>query len=144
MAYQVKRASSQGSNDWTIGELSRRSGVAASAIRYYERLGLMPQPPRRHNWRRYDGQALERLRIIGAARAGGLRVSEIRILTAAWSAGPVGRQTVLREHLEKIKTQRAQLGRQIETIEAAMACACTGPESCDLRATTRGRERPLP
>jgi len=53
----------------TIGEAARRAGVATSSIRYYERLGLLPQPERSHGQRRYDADVLGKLGFIGSPRA---------------------------------------------------------------------------
>jgi DNA-binding transcriptional MerR regulator len=50
----------------SIGEVARRAGIAPSAIRYYERLGLLPTPPRVGGKRRYDATALEWLSRIAA------------------------------------------------------------------------------
>jgi len=66
--------------DWSIGALARRAGLRASAIRYYEKIGLLPSPPRVGRRRRYDPQALERLAIVRFAQFVGLRISEIKWL----------------------------------------------------------------
>ena len=129
----MKRASSQGLDGWTIGELARRSGVAASAIRYYEKQGLLPKPPRRHNWRRYDRAALAQLQLVAQARASGFGVREIKALVAAWRTGADGRRAMLNKRIERTHAERARLEREIETMEAALACACTEPGSCGLR-----------
>lgn len=47
-----------------IGELARRAGVATSALRYYEKAGLLPPPARASNRRQYDRGVLGRIRII--------------------------------------------------------------------------------
>ena len=53
-----------------IHELSERTGVSTKTIRYYESLGLLPQPPRAaNNYRDYTTASLERLRFIAGARA---------------------------------------------------------------------------
>jgi DNA-binding transcriptional MerR regulator len=51
-----------------IGELSRHTGLAASAIRYYERLGLVPAPHRHSGQRRYASEAAHRLLLICFAK----------------------------------------------------------------------------
>ena len=58
----------------TIGVVARQAGVAASALRYYEKAGLLPPPARSSKRRLYDPQILGRIRIILLARdAGGSR-----------------------------------------------------------------------
>ncbi len=72
----------------TIGELARRSGVRASAIRYYEALGVLPSPPRSSGQRRYDETALQRLAIIRFAKHVGFSLPDIRQLLAGVSTRP--------------------------------------------------------
>jgi MerR family redox-sensitive transcriptional activator SoxR len=62
----------------TISEAARQVGLKASAIRYYERIGLLPRAPRMSGQRRYDTTALYRLAIIQRARQLGFTLSEIR------------------------------------------------------------------
>jgi len=64
----------------TISEAARQVGLKASAIRYYERIGLLPRAPRMSGQRRYDTTALYRLAIIQRARQLGFTLSEIRHL----------------------------------------------------------------
>jgi MerR family transcriptional regulator, redox-sensitive transcriptional activator SoxR len=64
----------------TISEVARQVGLQASAIRYYERIGLLPRAPRISGQRRYDTTALYRLAIIQLARQLGFTLSEIRYL----------------------------------------------------------------
>ncbi len=64
----------------TISEVARQVGLQASAIRYYERIGLLPRAPRMSGQRRYDTTALYRLAIIQRARQLGFTLSEIRYL----------------------------------------------------------------
>src|SRR6266852_3505006 len=64
----------------TISEVARQVGLQASAIRYYERIGLLPRAPRTSGQRRYDTTALYRLAIIRRARQLGFTLTEIRQL----------------------------------------------------------------
>ena len=64
----------------TISEVARQVGLQASAIRYYERIGLLPRAPRISGQRRYDTTALYRLAIIQRARQLGFTLTEIRYL----------------------------------------------------------------
>src|SRR5437899_10460588 len=62
-----------------IGELAERSGVEPTAIRYYERIGLMPDPARKESgYRDYGDEAAARLSFIRAAQSVGLTLGEIR------------------------------------------------------------------
>lgn len=64
----------------SIGEVARRAGLRPSAIRYYEKAGILPAAPRQGGRRRYDRDILERLAIIRFAQHVGFRLSEIKLL----------------------------------------------------------------
>ena len=64
----------------TISEVARQVGLQASAIRYYEQIGLLPPAQRMSGQRRYDTAALYRLAIIQRARQLGFTLDEIRQL----------------------------------------------------------------
>src|SRR5690242_15757651 len=77
----------------TIGEVARRAGVATSSIRYYERIGLLPEPEREHGQRRYDADVLGRLGFIGVAQSAGFQLAEIkRLIEGVDSANDMGGQ----------------------------------------------------
>lgn len=62
-----------------IQGLSQKTGVSAKTIRYYEEIGLIPQPARgENNYRQYDEQDVERLRLVAGARRLDLSLEEIR------------------------------------------------------------------
>ena len=63
-----------------IGELSRRTGCNIETIRYYERIGLMPAPPRRGRYRSYGGEDVGRLGFVRRARELGFTLDEVRAL----------------------------------------------------------------
>lgn len=65
-----------------IGDVARRSGVEASAIRYYERIGILPGPGRVSGQRRYDPSVLERLRVVTLGRRIGFSLEEIGTLVS--------------------------------------------------------------
>src|SRR5437868_5842453 len=62
----------------TIGEVAHRSGVAASALRFYERQGLLGATRSGGGQRRYDRDVLRRIAFIGAAKRVGLSLDEIK------------------------------------------------------------------
>src|SRR5207253_5860427 len=75
-----------------IGEVARRSGLRASAIRYYEDLKLIAPSARRGGSRRYNESALERLALIEFAKEAGFTLTEIRRLIAGFSQGAEDRR----------------------------------------------------
>jgi MerR family mercuric resistance operon transcriptional regulator len=64
-----------------IGQLATTAGVHVETIRYYQRMGIMPQPARvRGSVRRYEKDAAERLRFIKRAQALGFSLEEVKLL----------------------------------------------------------------
>jgi DNA-binding transcriptional MerR regulator len=70
-----------------IGELARRTGVAASALRYYERVGLLSPPERVGRRRHYPESSAERVALIRLCQQAGFTLAEIRDVLAARSHG---------------------------------------------------------
>lgn len=61
-----------------IHQLAQITGVSAKTIRYYESIGLMPEPERaENNYRRYSSDAIERLRLIASARSLGFNLTDV-------------------------------------------------------------------
>ncbi|HEX7736455.1 MAG TPA: MerR family transcriptional regulator [Ktedonobacteraceae bacterium] len=78
--------------EFTIGEIARRAGLQTSAIRYYEKVGLL-LPPKRVNGRRYYEMAvLQRLGLIQLARQAGFRIGELQALFTESEEAPVSRR----------------------------------------------------
>jgi len=80
--------------DWheaglTVGQVAERSGVAASALRFYERQGLISSDRTAGNQRRYHGDVLCRVAMIRACQRCGLSIAEIRIALAELPEGQV-------------------------------------------------------
>jgi DNA-binding transcriptional MerR regulator len=88
----LKQASSQGEIagvfGLSIGEVGQRAGIRPSTIRYYERIGLLPKPPRASGRRRYGESILERLAIVRFAKRVGFTISEIKILLSGSPGRP--------------------------------------------------------
>src|SRR5919112_5297790 len=93
-----------------IGEVARKAGVKPSALRYYEGIGLLPQPVRTSGQRRYDGEVLrevlDRLAVVRVAQQAGFTINEIGVLLNGFSeyTPPSERWRVLaREKLPEIE-----------------------------------------
>ena len=65
----------------TIGQVAERAGLNTSHIRFYERVGVLPEPERVAGQRRYRDEMLHRLSIIDVAQRAGLTLEEIAPLT---------------------------------------------------------------
>jgi MerR family redox-sensitive transcriptional activator SoxR len=116
--------------DLSIGEVARRAGVSASAIRYWERRRLIAAPPRRAGRRCYDPAIVARLRQVAAARRAGLGISEIRTLLAA-AQTRFGLDVALAAALGRVDARLARLGGLRAGLAALAACGCADPLRCD-------------
>src|SRR4030095_16025983 len=102
-------------DELTIGEVSARSGVAPSALRFYERRGLIAAMRTDGNQRRYDRAVLRRLAFIQAGRAAGISLEQI---DGALGALPLNR-TPSRRDWERLSNRwRDDLDTRIETLHA--------------------------
>lgn len=87
---------------YQIGELAARSGLTPDALRYYERLGLVPPPHRTPGgFRVYTAAAVDRLRFIKQAQALGLSLQEIRELVSYTDRGGLKRCQRVRDLLQR-------------------------------------------
>jgi DNA-binding transcriptional MerR regulator len=100
----------------TIGELARQTGVAVSALRYYEELGLMPPARRVSGKRRYDSPAVELVGMILFLRDVGFSLGEMKVLMAsrsrsrrAWRELALAKVTELDEQIAKAEVARVAL-----------------------------------
>ena len=123
------------SSEMTIGQVAERSGIAASSIRYYESIGLLPEPERAHGHRRYDTEVLGRLAFIGIAQSAGFKLREIRELVDGVDegGGMAGRMRVLSSR--KLDEVDALLERTMAMkgwLEVAKECGCESPAECAL------------
>ena len=117
----------------SIGEVARICALAPSAIRYYEKAGLLPKPVRVSRQRRYDAQMIGRLRLLQVARAAGFSIAETRTLVSGFSATtpPAVRwRSLARRKLAEIETQMAQLQRMRTLLESGFHCHCLSIEDC--------------
>jgi MerR family transcriptional regulator, redox-sensitive transcriptional activator SoxR len=118
----------------TIGEVARRSGLAVSAIRYYESLGLLPEPEREHGQRRYDDQVLGTLSFIGVAQQAGFTLREIGELMhgidTTTMAEPM--RVLSARKLPEIEALIDRAERMKLWLQAAKDCGCRRPDECAL------------
>lgn len=120
----------------TIGEVSERSGVATSAIRFYESRGLLHSERTSGNQRRYPMHALRRVSFIRAAQQIGLSLEEV---AAALATLPDNRTPTKSDWTRLSRAWRARLDEQIERAErlrdrldSCIGCGCLSLRSCSL------------
>lgn len=113
------------------GDLARMTGCNLETIRYYENIGVMPEPPRTSkNYRAYDESHVGRLRFIMRARELGFTLEEVRNLLAlvdggAQTCGEV--QVLANTHLASVRAKIADLKR-IEHVLSSTVAQCSGDD----------------
>ncbi|MDQ2716619.1 MAG: MerR family transcriptional regulator [Chloroflexota bacterium] len=117
----------------TIGEVARHAGIRASAIRYYESVGLLPLPRRVGGQRRYYAEILRRLAFIQAAQAVGFSVAEMQMLLHELDGDAplsVRWQNLAKQKLAEVDMlmQRAQDMKRM--LEQGLHCSCPDLEQC--------------
>ena len=120
----------------TIGEVSARTGVAASALRFYEEQGLIEAERTDGNQRRYRRSMLRRIAFIQAGRAAGIPLAQVQQALATLPAG----RTPTRGDWERLSRRwQADLDRRIVTLVAlrdrlntCIGCGCLSLDRCGL------------
>ena len=117
----------------TIGEVARRAGLQASAIRYYEKIGLLPKTERTGGQRRYGSDVLNYLGVIDVAKRAGFRIDEIRHLFHGFGKGtPAFRrwQLLARRKITEMDDLIARAKKMKRLLEKADRCKCFDLEDC--------------
>ena len=120
----------------SIGEVAARSGFATSALRYYEREGLIASRRTSGDQRRFERRVLRRLAFIRAAQSMGLSLDEVR---AALEALPQQRTPTRQDWTKLSRSWRQRLDEQIAALEAlrngldsCIGCGCLSLRTCGL------------
>lgn len=119
-----------------IAEVARRSGFPASALRFYEKQGLITSARTGGGQRRYQRSTLRRLAFVRAARNVGLSLEEI---ATALSSLPAGRTPTRADWAKLSRDWRARLDEQIEALQAlrngldsCIGCGCLSLKRCAI------------
>lgn len=120
----------------TIGQMSARSGVATSALRYYEELGLIASERTAGNQRRYAQAMLRRVAFVRSAQRVGLSLDEV---AEALATLPEGRAPTKADWSRLSRSWRPRLEAQIERLErlrdrldSCIGCGCLSLKTCAL------------
>jgi MerR family redox-sensitive transcriptional activator SoxR len=118
----------------TIGQVADRAGVQTSAIRYYERIGVLPQAERESGQRRYTEDTVDRLGFIDVAQQAGFSLPEIRLLLEGSASGDAGDrlQALAREKLPEVEALIARATAMRNWLEVATRCDCSTLDACAL------------
>ncbi|MGY4398832.1 MerR family copper efflux transcriptional regulator [Sphingomonas sp. UYAg733] len=109
-----------------IGAASDASGISQRMIRHYEKIGLVPLPPRRGSYREYSDADVHRLRFIANARDLGFPIDEIRTLLGLWW----DRARSSAEVKALAQSRAAELGRKVRALEAMRRSLTELAQSC--------------
>lgn len=120
-------------DELAIGEVARRAGVRTSALRYYERIGLLPAPRRVSGRRRYDERTVQLLRLIQLAQGAGFTVAEIQTLLHGFAPDtpPAARwQPLARKKLAELDALIARAQQMKQVLNTGLSCGCLRLEDC--------------
>jgi MerR family redox-sensitive transcriptional activator SoxR len=133
----------------SISTVARQMRLRPSAIRYYEKLGILPPPERVSGQRRYDRTVLYRLAVIQQARQAGFGLDEIRVLFFGFEGGTRA-EARWRKLADRKLTELDELTIQIQAMRALLKkmkakCHCDTLETCGKAMFEKGilgAERP--
>jgi MerR family redox-sensitive transcriptional activator SoxR len=117
----------------TIGELAAISNLKPSAIRFYEKTGLLPPPARKNGRRVYSSEAANRLTLIGFAKDTGFSLPEIKLLLHGFPSTTTAGERWRKLATSKIDQLESSIAkaRAMETmLRSIMKCRCVTMEQC--------------
>ena len=132
-----RTCSSTARHSLTVGEVAARSGVAVSALHFYERKGLIGSSRTGGNQRRYGRDVLRRVAVIKVAQRAGVPLAEVR---AALDGLPDGRTPTTADWSALSERWRAALDARIarltrlrDQLDGCIGCGCLSISACPLR-----------
>lgn len=118
-----------------IGELAARAGVSVSAIRFYERNGLLPEAERVGGKRRFGADAVRRLELVEIGKRAGFSLAELRLLLDSVDRGAPAReqlQALAARKLPEIEELIERATAMRDWLAIARECGCDSLEECGL------------
>jgi DNA-binding transcriptional MerR regulator len=129
----------------SIGKVATAANLRASAIRYYEAQGLLPQPYRRSGRRLYHTSILNHLALIQLASQCGFRIAEIRTLLHGFAGNTPPRErwrSLAKSKLQELDERMTRFASMKHILTAIRSCKCLSIEECGVRARRRS-SKPL-
>jgi MerR family redox-sensitive transcriptional activator SoxR len=117
----------------TIGQVADRLGIRPSALRYYERIGLLPTIERVNGRRRYGSGILTRLAVIDVAQRAGFTIREIRVLLSGFSPSTppsVRWRKLATRKLSEVESLLERATAMKRLLEEGLRCQCVRLEHC--------------
>lgn len=131
----------------SIGEVAKRTGVRASALRYYEEAGILPAPARVSGRRTYKADVIRRIDVLKFAQQAGFTLDEIKTLFHGFGAEtPLSKrwQSLAKEKLRELDLLAERVVRMRRAIELSLNCGCVRIEDCTLSAPDVAEGTALP
>ncbi|MFJ6052226.1 MerR family transcriptional regulator [Streptomyces sp. NPDC092307] len=122
---------------YSIGEMGRDSGLGVSALRFYDRAGVLPparvDPATGYRW--YAPEQLDEARLLARLRQAGMPLADVRLVLAAWSGGDTGLvPRLLDGHLRRLERELADARGALSAVRARL-----GPKESTMTTTTAAR-----
>ncbi len=120
----------------SIGDLAVRTGLSVSAIRFYERKGLITPDRNDGNQRRYEGSDIRRLSFILIAQQIGLSIEQIKDVMAALPEGRTPTKAdwskISRSFRKTLDERIAMMERMRDRLDGCIGCGCLSLKACNL------------
>jgi MerR family transcriptional regulator, redox-sensitive transcriptional activator SoxR len=115
----------------TIGQVASRAGINSSAVRFYEREGVLPPAERVSGQRRYGEDTIRRLEVIDIAKRAGFNLDEVRLLLNDTS-GELPLRELAQRKLPEVEALIARAEAMRDWLLKAQHCRCSSLELCAL------------
>ena len=109
----------------SIGEVARQAGMLPTTLRYYESIGLLPDPLRESGARRYNTDVFQRLDMIRTAQQAGFTLAEVRVLfdEILWSDSPAAKwNNLIQRKLQEMDRMLANIQSMKQLLEDILGC----------------------
>jgi MerR family transcriptional regulator, redox-sensitive transcriptional activator SoxR len=124
----------------SISEVGEATGLQSSALRYYEKAGLIRPAARSGGRRQYDPSVLQRLAAIALLQEAGFTIAEVAQLLGSGTSHERLR-SMAEQKIREIDAHVARVAAARELLVSALRCDCSGIDTCELVATRGGRHR---
>jgi MerR family redox-sensitive transcriptional activator SoxR len=125
----------------SISQMAERAEVAASTLRYYESIGLLPLPERKNGQRRYEEKVLERINFIKVAQQTGCSIQEISVLLEGFEPGDSLSERweqMAKQKRSELEVRKQQLNAMIQILDNGLSCKCITWSECIDKIQTKG------
>jgi MerR family redox-sensitive transcriptional activator SoxR len=127
----------------TVGEVAKRAGLLPTTLRYYESIGLLPNPARENGSRRYDASIFQRLEMIQTAQQAGFTLAEIRVLfdEILWNDAPAAKwNSLIQRKLREIDQMLINIQTMKHLLEDILTCDDQNLAECMYQTGQRYRQ----